>query len=234
MNLEDLNCQFWAENLMDITKALAEKSDHNEFPPKLFVFPEDSNEEVLVANIELVAGWAYSMVQQAVIQSGIKAKAIALVSDAYIDDGLKVSANEPDYKKILDRPHIPLAKRFEDGDPDVTEAFTVQVLASGSSATTIQRYSYDNEYHWKDSETINGSDSSSVAYGWDFDRLISGKPRLDHRDRPICPRCNGYIPNDAQPGAYPGAISRTDNLTEICSSCGTEEAMMDFASRLAK
>jgi len=46
--------------------------------------------------------------------------------------------------------------------------------------------------------------------------------------KPACPRCLGYVPNNAWPGQYPGALSRTDNKTEICSSCGTEEAMLDF------
>lgn len=44
-----------------------------------------------------------------------------------------------------------------------------------------------------------------------------------------CPRCGGSIPNNETPGAYSGAISRLDNETEICSQCGTEEAMIDFA-----
>lgn len=42
-----------------------------------------------------------------------------------------------------------------------------------------------------------------------------------------CPRCKGGIPNEAMRGQYPGALSRYDNTTEICSSCGSEEA---FAS----
>lgn len=49
---------------------------------------------------------------------------------------------------------------------------------------------------------------------------------------PICPRCKGYIPNDLNPGAYPGALSRLDNKTEICSDCGVEEAIMDFSGEL--
>lgn len=42
-----------------------------------------------------------------------------------------------------------------------------------------------------------------------------------------CPRCGGGIPNNVNVGAYPGALSRTDNKTEICSECGTLEAMED-------
>ena len=44
-------------------------------------------------------------------------------------------------------------------------------------------------------------------------------------NKPICPRCLGYIPNVWTPGHYPGALSRTDNRTEICSDCGTQEAI---------
>jgi hypothetical protein len=43
-----------------------------------------------------------------------------------------------------------------------------------------------------------------------------------------CPRCTHFIPNDETPGAYPGAISRLDNETEICSSCGVEEALLQY------
>ena len=45
----------------------------------------------------------------------------------------------------------------------------------------------------------------------------------------ICPRCQtDWIPNNAQPGKYPGAISRADNKTEICSACGEDEALKDY------
>jgi hypothetical protein len=37
----------------------------------------------------------------------------------------------------------------------------------------------------------------------------------------ICPRCH-------EPFHGTGATSRRDNKTEICSDCGTEEAVFDF------
>jgi hypothetical protein len=43
---------------------------------------------------------------------------------------------------------------------------------------------------------------------------------------PVCPSCNGFIPNNETPGAYMGAISRADNKTEICSACGVREALL--------
>lgn len=45
-------------------------------------------------------------------------------------------------------------------------------------------------------------------------------------NKPICPRCLGYIPSNTFAGEYLGAISRIDNKTEICSDCGTEEAIL--------
>lgn len=40
-----------------------------------------------------------------------------------------------------------------------------------------------------------------------------------------CPRCEGFIPSLARAGEYPGATSRADNETEICSACGADEAL---------
>jgi hypothetical protein len=48
-----------------------------------------------------------------------------------------------------------------------------------------------------------------------------------------CPTCYGYIPNNERVGAYAGALSRTDNKTEICSLCGVREALADFIRELS-
>lgn len=45
-------------------------------------------------------------------------------------------------------------------------------------------------------------------------------------DFPICPRCGHHIPTDQQPGEYGGARSRGGTGKEICSPCGTEEAVL--------
>ena len=50
----------------------------------------------------------------------------------------------------------------------------------------------------------------------------------------ICFICSGYIPNNETPGAYPGALSRWDNKTEICSLCGSAEAMAPLMSEQAR
>ena len=51
------------------------------------------------------------------------------------------------------------------------------------------------------------------------------KPRKNQ-----CPRCGGGIPNNDHMGAYPGALSRWDNRTEVCSACGTDEALTQMAA----
>lgn len=43
-----------------------------------------------------------------------------------------------------------------------------------------------------------------------------------------CPRCGSGVPDDTHPGQYPGALSRLDNKTYICSQCGQEEVMWQF------
>lgn len=43
-----------------------------------------------------------------------------------------------------------------------------------------------------------------------------------------CPRCGGPIPREGHEGEYMGALSRVDNMTEICSACGTKEALHNF------
>lgn len=44
-----------------------------------------------------------------------------------------------------------------------------------------------------------------------------------------CPRCGGQMPNAMHPGRYPGALSRWDNKTYICSGCGEEEAGLQYS-----
>lgn len=44
----------------------------------------------------------------------------------------------------------------------------------------------------------------------------------------MCPICSEPIPNREHAGKYVGAISRKDNVTEICSACGNAEAMAEY------
>jgi hypothetical protein len=64
-------------------------------------------------------------------------------------------------------------------------------------------------------------------------RRLQGDPAtLIQAGDNICPRCGGGIPTDMHKGQYQGARSHTDNRTEICSGCGTDEAMENIAGCL--
>ena len=51
-----------------------------------------------------------------------------------------------------------------------------------------------------------------------------GEFRKDYSALARCPRCLSLLPV-----GYPGAMSRVDNATEVCSDCGTTEALMQLA-----
>lgn len=58
-------------------------------------------------------------------------------------------------------------------------------------------------------------------------RLPIGDHRQDYHVRYLCPRCGVR----ELPDGYPGALSRADNATELCSPCGNEEAFEDMYGR---
>lgn len=50
---------------------------------------------------------------------------------------------------------------------------------------------------------------------------------MERAEDHICPRCGGDVPTTEFKGQYPGAVSRVAAV-EICSACGTDEALMQF------
>jgi len=71
-------------------------------------------------------------------------------------------------------------------------------------------------------------EDEDAPYSFEIATHLHIKSVLEH----TCPRCECGIPNSSERGAYSGAISRIDNHTEICTSCGIEEAFKDhFAGR---
>jgi len=57
--------------------------------------------------------------------------------------------------------------------------------------------------------------------------MTEGEPRW--KSYTTCPRCGGPMPRSGAEGQYPGALSRRDNWTYICSDCGTQEALEDLS-----
>lgn len=40
--------------------------------------------------------------------------------------------------------------------------------------------------------------------------------------------CGNWIPTNDAPGSRPGALSRRDNVTEVCDECGLAEALAAY------
>ena len=95
-----------------------------------------------------------------------------------------------------------------------------------SDATGFEiKVTCDNPNHLIDMTPVifilGGARYEDLQVIWDSDVNLF----FEAEDKPVCPICEGYIPNDERPGAYPGAISRYDNKTEVCSACGTAEGV---------
>ena len=62
---------------------------------------------------------------------------------------------------------------------------------------------------------------------WNFSIHPIGGFRTDKSwtESVLCPRCTMRL----LPLGYPGAMSRVDNKTEICSECGQDEALLQWA-----
>jgi hypothetical protein len=72
-------------------------------------------------------------------------------------------------------------------------------------------------------------------HGWRYDgkSTYCVSPMRPNSGVSVCPRCSNYIPSNEAPGAFPGAVSREmqddfGNYLEICSPCGTSEAIEAF------
>jgi hypothetical protein len=61
---------------------------------------------------------------------------------------------------------------------------------------------------------------------WNFPiHPIGGFREKPYMQSVLCPRCAVRL----LPMGYPGALSRVDNHTEICSECGQDEALLQWA-----
>jgi len=83
---------------------------------------------------------------------------------------------------------------------------------------------------------VNNTNNTKEARGTVSRGVRGAKHRLPKQAEkkatsPVCPKCGGVIPCDESPGAYPGAISRIDLSTEICSQCGDEESRALFRTQ---
>jgi hypothetical protein len=215
-----------ARKIHEFGVTVYQEQGYNNFAPIIMALEPDTD-KIYVGLIEVTRSHAYAQVQRMVMDLPFVPEAIAFTADVF---SYKLdNATEEEKNHYLNQKTRPLKELFDEGDPHVREMLSTQVMSAHGSWMISQTYKWSvyDGFEWD--EPLVG-----ITSNWDFDRLVNGKPKLNHDGHPICPKCNGLIPNDAEPGAYIGALSRRDNRTEICSNCGVVEAMEDFAKFVAK
>jgi hypothetical protein len=217
----ELDSEKGARRLHKLGVSVYEMQGYGNFSTTLIIVPENSDQAMVGVLDEMQAGKAYAYIQQAIISMGVVPRVVAFTSDVYIHD--MSTLTEEQKENALSKNRMPLADLFAIGDPTVFEALTTMVMSADKQFSIVQRYKHseENGFEWGE-EQLSPEDGQIM---WDFNRLINGEPKLDIANGyPICPLCDGFIPNNEQPGEYPGALSRRDNKTEICSECGVREA----------
>ena len=133
------------------------------------------------------------------------------------------------FKRVIQRPYgfyNPYANNSSYGLLPATDGSKVPSKAweqrQGSRKSINQWVGDDPKYQAESFNTKNGYD---IMMAHNYTTL----PK-----RGLCPICNGAIPTNENPGAYPGAMSRFDNDTEVCSACGSAEALTPMLSEEGK
>jgi hypothetical protein len=95
------------------------------------------------------------------------------------------------------------------------------------------RDTYPWSFYFPHHPAIRGGVAATLAEATDIAHARwAQRPMAPADDGHTCPRCRGGIPSDLHRGEYPGALSRFDNKTYVCSSCGMNEAMWQFSTGL--
>jgi len=79
-----------------------------------------------------------------------------------------------------------------------------------------------------DGAVIPAGQYADRAGAFAFARVVRWSGAVHMIPAHTCPRCSGSIPNEVMRGRYPGALSRRHAGVEICSACGTSEALADW------
>ena len=114
---------------------------------------------------------------------------------------------------------------------------TVDTLETGYIRSKVPSKSWDLIGHRKSISQWAGDDPKYQAETFNSENLYEIMMAHDYTTLPkrgLCPICDGAIPNNETPGAYPGALSRFDNETEVCSACGSAEALTPMFSEEGK
>ncbi len=134
------------------------------------------------------------------------------------------------YKKLTGDHPTEKAKDFGDEDNNFMSSINnFTIYRNYGTPAKVLNAPYQPSQTLNDYTTQDLMTSSAITGDYTTDSLKYGfgPTALGAESQaPVCPICYNYIPNNQTPGAYPGALARYDNQTEICSDCGTTEALV--------
>ena len=157
----------------------------------------------------------------------------------------------PDNRKLNDRPKLPrlVYRPYGFYNPYANNRYYGLLPTTGDGSESLRKSSkvpsiswnhHNHRFDWGWAESMSqwvGDDPKYQAETFNSENPYNIMMAHDYTTLPkrgLCPICDGAIPNNETPGAYPGALSRFDNETEVCSACGSAEAMTPMFSEEGK
>tara|TARA_R110001606_G_scaffold103763_1_gene226856 strand:+ start:3294 stop:4571 length:1278 start_codon:yes stop_codon:yes gene_type:complete len=141
------------------------------------------------------------------------------------------------FKRVIQRPYGFYNPYLDNSDYGLLPT-TVENLYTGYIPSKVPSKAWEQRQGSR--KSINqwvGDDPKYQAETFNSENLYEIMMAHDYTTLPkrgLCPICDGAIPNNETPGAYPGALSRFDNETEVCSACGSAEALTPMFSEEGK
>ena len=118
-----------------------------------------------------------------------------------------------------------------DGSESLTKSSKVPSISWNHHNHSLDWFWEKSMIQWVGDSPEYQAESFNTKNGYDI-MMAHNYTTLPKRG--LCPICNGAIPTNENPGAYPGATSRFDNDTEVCSACGSAEALTPMFSEEGK
>ena len=118
-----------------------------------------------------------------------------------------------------------------DGSESLTKSSKVPSISWNHHNHSLDWFWEKSMIQWVGDSPEYQAESFNTKNGYDI-MMAHNYTTLPKRG--LCPICNGAIPTNENPGAYPGATSRFDNDTEVCSACGSAEALTPMLSEEGK
>jgi hypothetical protein len=167
-----------AEELMKAAKAFFIENGYGATPLVVILLGEKDS-TINTAPYGVPPGTLYELVIEMIKVCGFTPTLVCMVMDTY---SLRIDADNPE--KAWDRASTlkagDLNRMFKEGDPDVIEQLSVEVLRSGEEKMIGLPYKWTPVDGWEWSEPVPLP--KEVSSDWDFDRMVAGLPKKSYEE----------------------------------------------------